>query len=1451
MTATALRRKAALAIAASAGTAFLLGSAMPAWADNVTLNNGDTKTYTPAQIQTGAGVTHRTAAGQPALSNSTEINFNPAASDAPTTSAQFLFNNTALDNISGLNATTLLETVAKLNITAGGAYTIFYNTDDGSRLYIDGQLIINNEGGHGDTRLSKIINLDAGLHDVRSLVMNNGGGGGLQLSYAGPDTAGGNTRVLVPTGALTQAENTAANAVSPIVSTTVRANNITPIGGAVLPDNLTLAAGATATINLAGSNYAIAGLGTLNAPAGTGLTVTGVVGAGADTRRNLTFTGGTTLGAGAFTLNTALDVNPGRISGATAATVINKSGAGRLILDNNSATPNVLAGTINVTGGGVYARGSNVAGATNPLGSATISLDTGTLQLDLEGNGTAGTAVTFDNKITTAAGGGTIQFLSGPGTYNLTSTTPIAVGAGGLTLNTFGGSNNSNGAVAVISAPFTGTGPLTKNTTPGSTAGTSTNIVGTAANRDTGQVILLGDSSGFSGPVTLATRTESGGLPAANVTIQPGILEGRASSATAKPFGTGPITMQGGSLLLRGTDAAATSYAFGNNLTLTANSTIDANLVAPGIANAVINMGALSLGANTLTANGGNGYSVVFTGTTLTGNPTFTINSAPVTLGPVNDGGTARTIVKGGGSTLIFNAAPTAGTFAAATSLLNVTGGSANATAAGALGSQLVTLTNNNSQVVLTANNSAARYVVNTNTILEGNTAGFTGLTRTGAAPSAAGQVQLSGSSVVAQQAPGQNAAFAASGALGTANDLLFGIGADQADSFTVSGTVTGQGPWRGFASDRSTRTLTGGTITANSNFEIKGMGVNIQLGAVTLTPANPVVGSVTLGRMNLGVGGTPNLGPKLTLAANNGGAIQFNIANALGSAATAAGNANAIAYQGGTLDPGVAGSLSGNVLLYTGSIFQFNDANNLGGLGTITAEPGAIIDYAGTTTQSANGNATQNVLNLPAGTIYRTNIASVAGFGDGTVTGTNPAGNYEVNGILAEDIRVSAGIPTRKGFVSGLVTNGNAAHTLTGTVVVGPGGATIAASSGGTLTLNSNISLSGPGSRSLIFGSNLIIDPTINGNPRNNTVVLGGTNTYGSGTDLVSSVLVRGRSNVTGNATGTGNLPQGAGVNLNLGGTYQVNGPLAGAAVAFGAVKANGGTLFLNRTASSTGGLIATLNAPIDRSGIFGAESRGSLTLMLTNGQVFGTSTDRVNFSSAANAPTRLTVVGTGGFQQIGMVAPWLIGTDSANPSNNSTFLNINAADVTTVGLIPSTYVPMPLQDGTGFEIADNTAATTLTGDVKVAALRTNNNISGAFTINPTSGGLLVRGAGAGVTIAPNLSFLTKEGVIGTVQVNQTTTITGKISGTAGLTKFGQGSLILSNAANDISGGDHRRSRSPTGRCQHRDRQPLRIQRHHQPLQRGDRQYGGHPGYQRAANNHRRRSRRRLRQQC
>ncbi len=55
----------------------------------------------------------------------------------------------------------------KLNVPVQGEYEFSLNSDDGSRLYIDGKEIIENDFQHSQIRKSKQITLTPGLHEVR------------------------------------------------------------------------------------------------------------------------------------------------------------------------------------------------------------------------------------------------------------------------------------------------------------------------------------------------------------------------------------------------------------------------------------------------------------------------------------------------------------------------------------------------------------------------------------------------------------------------------------------------------------------------------------------------------------------------------------------------------------------------------------------------------------------------------------------------------------------------------------------------------------------------------------------------------------------------------------------------------------------------------------------------------------------------------------------------------------------------------------------------------------------------------------------------------------------------------------------------------------------------------------------------------------------------------------
>ena len=73
-----------------------------------------------------------------------------------------------------------------IQIRRGGKYKFFTNSDDGSRLYIDGKLVVNNDGLHGMVERSGTVQLSPGPHEIIVTYFDNGGGDGLQVSWSGP-----------------------------------------------------------------------------------------------------------------------------------------------------------------------------------------------------------------------------------------------------------------------------------------------------------------------------------------------------------------------------------------------------------------------------------------------------------------------------------------------------------------------------------------------------------------------------------------------------------------------------------------------------------------------------------------------------------------------------------------------------------------------------------------------------------------------------------------------------------------------------------------------------------------------------------------------------------------------------------------------------------------------------------------------------------------------------------------------------------------------------------------------------------------------------------------------------------------------------------------------------------------------------------------------------------------
>ena len=85
-----------------------------------------------------------------------------------------------------------------LQITTAGSYTIYVNSDDGSRVRLNGSEIINNDGLHPMREVAHTLTLATGYHPLEVTFFENDGVAGLQLSWAGP----GISKQIVPASAL-------------------------------------------------------------------------------------------------------------------------------------------------------------------------------------------------------------------------------------------------------------------------------------------------------------------------------------------------------------------------------------------------------------------------------------------------------------------------------------------------------------------------------------------------------------------------------------------------------------------------------------------------------------------------------------------------------------------------------------------------------------------------------------------------------------------------------------------------------------------------------------------------------------------------------------------------------------------------------------------------------------------------------------------------------------------------------------------------------------------------------------------------------------------------------------------------------------------------------------------------------------------------------------------------
>lgn len=103
-------------------------------------------------------------------------------------------------DVSVANRTTSysLNFTGYINVPSDGVYTFYSTSDDGSKLYIDNVLVVDNDGLHAAVEKSGTIGLKAGMHALSLGFFQEGGDNILSLKYAGP----GISKQVIPETAL-------------------------------------------------------------------------------------------------------------------------------------------------------------------------------------------------------------------------------------------------------------------------------------------------------------------------------------------------------------------------------------------------------------------------------------------------------------------------------------------------------------------------------------------------------------------------------------------------------------------------------------------------------------------------------------------------------------------------------------------------------------------------------------------------------------------------------------------------------------------------------------------------------------------------------------------------------------------------------------------------------------------------------------------------------------------------------------------------------------------------------------------------------------------------------------------------------------------------------------------------------------------------------------------------
>jgi autotransporter-associated beta strand protein len=364
--------------------------------------------------------------------------------------------------------------IGQLLTTTAGTYTFTTTSDDGSRCWVNGQLVVDNWAFQGGTARSGTISLSAGtLYDIRVEYMQGGGGAECILNWTPPSgssvvipngnlftyagvgglvKAGSSTLTL--SGANTYAGTTAINAGTLALASTGSINNTATLG---------IAAGATLDVS-AYSSWTLSGSTTLSA---SGTSTAAAINGGATINLGsrpiiLNYDGAhpaLTVSQGALSLNgNAFTVNGSPLAGGVYTIVQQTSGS----ISGS--------GTFSVTGTAIPATGA-MAAISITGGNVLLTItDATTTTLNALTPSTYGQLVTFTATVAPSPVGGTVQFYDN------------GAALGGLVAVSAGTASYGTNGLSVGNHPITASYSGALGYAASSTAGPSVQVVNLPSN---------------------------------------------------------------------------------------------------------------------------------------------------------------------------------------------------------------------------------------------------------------------------------------------------------------------------------------------------------------------------------------------------------------------------------------------------------------------------------------------------------------------------------------------------------------------------------------------------------------------------------------------------------------------------------------------------------------------------------------------------------------------------------------------------------------------------------------------------------------------------------------------------------------------------------------------------------------------------------------------------------